>query len=171
MDTISIDSSSVSSNPSPRKRDASQIISDDDDDGGTQQSTTSKTIKTGSTQWQAKPKTNPALVEEAKRREENVWSYKPLPSRTTNTNAVIAELNEEIKDALYGNIYDEEELSEGIYDSQIGATIWTRNEKLRFFNALAIYGKDDIHNIAGAVGKSMLETRVYLLVLEDATLE
>src|ERR1700761_6814932 len=147
MDTPSIGSGSMSPSPAPRKRDASHIISDDEDDGP-EQSFASKRKKTGSTEWQAQHTTNPALVEEAKRREENVWSYKPLPSRTTNTTAIIAELNEEIKDALYGNIYDEEDLSESIHDSQIGTTIWTRNEKLRFFNALAIYGRDDIRNIA-----------------------
>jgi hypothetical protein len=142
MDALPAGSSSIGPDSAPRKRDASHIGSNASNDAEPQ-STTSKRRKT----------------------EEKVGSVNP------NTAALITELNEEIKDALYGNIYDDEELSEGIHDSQIGATIWSRNEKLRFFNALAIYGRDDISNIAAAVGKSMPETRAYLLVLEDATLE
>jgi hypothetical protein len=86
-----------------------------------------------------------------------------------NIQGAVSELNDQIKDAVYGYIYDGQ--NDGIEGSRIGASYWTRNEKLRFFNALAIYGKDDLTNIAKVVGKSMPEVRVYLITLEDASLE
>ncbi|KAL1608582.1 hypothetical protein SLS60_003526 [Paraconiothyrium brasiliense] len=56
--------------------------------------------------------------------------------------------------------------------SQLGVTVWTPSEKEAFFNALERLGKDNLPGIASAVGsKSILETRQFLLLLDDARLD
>jgi RNA polymerase I-specific transcription initiation factor RRN5 len=84
---------------------------------------------------------------------------------------LVPELNEEIKDAIYGSVFDGAQFENSVPESQIGASFWSGDEKLRFFNALALYGRDDLPNLAAAVGKTMPEIRQYILTLEDATLE
>ncbi|KAJ4354208.1 uncharacterized protein N0V89_005942 [Didymosphaeria variabile] len=56
--------------------------------------------------------------------------------------------------------------------SQLGVTVWTPSEKEAFFSALERLGQDDLPGIASAVGsKSILETRQFLLLLDDAKLD
>lgn len=81
-------------------------------------------------------------------------------------------LNQEIEDARDGIRYDyDSEGDDGIQGGQIAASFWSREEKLRFFNALAIYGRDNVAQLASVVGRSPTEIRAYLIVLEDASLE
>src|ERR1700742_1639833 len=124
---------SINRDQTPKKRPASKIASDDDDDGS-QNSATSKRKKPRTGQRDNQNTIDAVHLDEAR----HGGTRKPLPNRKTNTGAMMTELNEEIKDALYGNIYDDDEDSEDINDSYIGATYWARDEKLRFFNALAI---------------------------------
>ncbi|KAF2402040.1 hypothetical protein EJ06DRAFT_575529 [Trichodelitschia bisporula] len=58
-----------------------------------------------------------------------------------------------------------------LHTSQIGLTIWTSDEKHVFFAALTRYGRDDIPQIAAAVGKSQLEVRDYIMHLHDGFTE
>ena len=56
--------------------------------------------------------------------------------------------------------------------SQIGATKWSSEEKHVFFSALEKRGRDDVSSIAASIGtKSEMEVRVYLQLLNQATLE
>lgn len=56
--------------------------------------------------------------------------------------------------------------------SQIGITVWSRNEKEIFFSALATKGRGDISGISAIVGsKTELEVHVYLQLLRKATME
>ena len=54
--------------------------------------------------------------------------------------------------------------------SQIGVTSWSAEEKEIFFSALATKGRDDLSEIATAIGtKNELEVHVYLQLLQKAT--
>lgn len=56
--------------------------------------------------------------------------------------------------------------------SQIGITVWSPNEKEKFFSALATKGRGDISGIAAIVGsKTELEVHVYLQLLQKAIIE
>ncbi|SLM40970.1 Homeodomain-like [Lasallia pustulata] len=56
--------------------------------------------------------------------------------------------------------------------SQIGATKWSSEEKHVFFSALEKRGRDDVSTIAASIGtKSEMEVRVFLQLLNQATLE
>ncbi|MCJ1229489.1 hypothetical protein MMC12_006156 [Toensbergia leucococca] len=55
--------------------------------------------------------------------------------------------------------------------SQVGATMWSPEEKNVLFQALSRKGKDDIRGLAAALGsKSEMEVRIYLQLLEEAVL-
>jgi hypothetical protein len=109
-----------------------------------------------------------AIVDSASRR---IEADRLQPGSTAKWNSIIPELNEEIKDAIHGNVFDVERFDDSVSESQIGASIWSEHEKLRLYNALALYGRDNLPKLAAAVGKTQSEVRQYILVLEDATLE
>ncbi|KAF2713169.1 hypothetical protein K504DRAFT_461741 [Pleomassaria siparia CBS 279.74] len=55
-------------------------------------------------------------------------------------------------------------------EGQVGASIWSLEEKSMFYAALERLGQDDVLGIAKAIGtKSIPETRELLLILRDAT--
>ncbi|TVY46910.1 hypothetical protein LOCC1_G003382 [Lachnellula occidentalis] len=56
--------------------------------------------------------------------------------------------------------------------TQIGISIWTSEEKDRFYSALQRLGRDDIHGIAERIGsKSEQEVQEYILLLNEGLLE
>ena len=74
--------------------------------------------------------------------------------------------NETINDIVRGSSSDRQEL---LSPSQIGITLWSSQEKDRFFAALGKRGRDDLRGIAAAIGtKSEFEVHVYLQLLHDA---
>jgi RNA polymerase I-specific transcription initiation factor RRN5 len=85
-------------------------------------------------------------------------------------NAYVEVLNQDIDDARLGVRYDDEDDAK-IRGGYVGASYWSSKDKLKFFNALAVYPQHDLPNIAAAVGKSLPEVRAYILLLEDATAE
>ncbi|KAL8711983.1 MAG: hypothetical protein Q9220_003679 [cf. Caloplaca sp. 1 TL-2023] len=59
-----------------------------------------------------------------------------------------------------------------LYDSQVGITIWNRQEKECLFRGLSRHGRDGLQNIAARIGsKSEPEVRVYLQTLGKASKE
>lgn len=56
--------------------------------------------------------------------------------------------------------------------SQFGGSWWSPQEKNKFFEALARFGRDDLPKIADAIGtKSPLEVRLYLVTLQKGLVE
>lgn len=98
--------------------------------------------------------------------------------RKMNVRGYMAELNKDIWDAAEGIRFeiakdspDERQLK--LKESQIGGTVWTADDKERFFNALTIYGRDDVVSIASAIGHGigLVQVREYLTILNDASIE
>lgn len=56
-----------------------------------------------------------------------------------------------------------------LYDSQILNTLWTGDEKEKFFTALARCGKGNLTEISRRVGKSLAEVTAYVGLLDEAT--
>ncbi|KAI9867498.1 MAG: hypothetical protein M1813_009057 [Trichoglossum hirsutum] len=78
-------------------------------------------------------------------------------------------LNETIADAAAQIVYGG---GDPLPSNYVGASLWRADEKERFFNGLARYGKDDIRAIAAGINtKTEVEVRAYLLLLQQGALE
>ncbi|KAH0556947.1 hypothetical protein GP486_005261 [Trichoglossum hirsutum] len=78
-------------------------------------------------------------------------------------------LNDTIADAAAQIVYRD---SGPLPSNYIGASLWTADEKERFFNALARHGKDNIRAISASINtKTEVEVRAYLLLLRQGALE
>jgi hypothetical protein len=104
------------------------------------------------------------------------WNSQSI--RDTSFRGYVAELNKDIWDADEGlrNALPSStntKQSGQLNNSQIGGTVWSGDDKERFFNALSIYGKDDVISIAAAVGNGMgpVQVREYIMILDDASIE
>ena len=74
--------------------------------------------------------------------------------------------NETVDEIVLGDAPDENSLP----SSQIGATLWSSEEKEIFFSVLAKRGRNDVRQIAADIGsKSESEVQVYLELLQKAT--
>ncbi|KAI4194766.1 MAG: hypothetical protein LQ350_007588 [Teloschistes chrysophthalmus] len=60
--------------------------------------------------------------------------------------------------------------AENFYASQIGISTWASEEKELLFRGTALYGRDNLANVAKLIGtKSKLEVQVYLQLLQDSS--
>jgi hypothetical protein len=93
--------------------------------------------------------------------------------------ALRLELNAAISEAVFKRVYFDESEDEADGESnpddpavlQIGAVVWTREQRAAAYNTLARLGRGRVEAIAAAAGKSNLEVLDFMRVMDEAVVE
>ncbi|KAI9731147.1 MAG: hypothetical protein M1834_005340 [Cirrosporium novae-zelandiae] len=107
-------------------------------------------------------------------RKTKIRSGLKLPRRLRDISANVQEeyrklLNSDIANVATKNVFRN---IQPLESSQIGLTLWAREEKEVFFDVLALKGRDDVNAIASAIGtKSEAEVQWYIDILQKGLRE